>query len=219
VLAPSSAFEGALLDSLAVARTSTERSLSAGLAALRMAASEGDGLIIGVFGRLDAADVHDVARSRQGTATCVAVLVGDEDVTTAKTGSVLRAAGWRVLTISSAASLVSAWAGAGRTEQTKPHMAREHADASDDITPKNVDTGNGNGSAAAGGTDGAGDTGQGAREGSRPSASIRCSSPPAGSAPVSARCSPSVGPGCSRGGTGWRRCCARSSPCSRCSST
>lgn len=142
VLAPSSAFEGALLDSLAVARTSTERSLRTGLSALRTAASDGDGLIIGVFGRLNAEDVHDVARSRQGTATCVAVLVGDEEHA-AKTGSVLRTAGWRVLTISSAASLPSAWAGAGQVEMAKPHLMREHADASDRNPPDGTVSGNG----------------------------------------------------------------------------
>jgi uncharacterized protein (DUF58 family) len=113
MLAPSSAFEDALLDSLAVARTSTGRSLRTGLAALRAAARDGDGLVIGVFGRLTAEDVQDVARSRQGTTTCVAVLVGDEQHP-ARAASVLRTAGWRVLTIASAASLASAWAGAGQ---------------------------------------------------------------------------------------------------------
>lgn len=150
ILAPSSAFEGALLDSLAIARTSAERSLRTGLAALRTAASEGDGLIIGVFGRLNAEDVHEVARSRQGTATCVAVLVGDEENASAKAGSVLRTAGWRVLAISSAAALPGAWVGAGRLEQTKPRPMREHTDASDPIAPHGTGTANGDASAAAG---------------------------------------------------------------------
>jgi uncharacterized protein (DUF58 family) len=125
-LAPSSAFEGTLLDSLAVARTSAGRSLRTGLSALRTAASDGDGLVVGVFGRLTAEDAHDVARSRQGTATCVAVLVGDEEHAAARAASVLRAAGWRVLTIASAASLASAWAGADQaTENSQLRAVRD----------------------------------------------------------------------------------------------
>jgi uncharacterized protein (DUF58 family) len=142
VLAPSAAFEGALLDSLAVARTSTERSLRTGLATLRTAASDGDGLIIGVFGRLTADDVHDVARSRQGTATCVAVLVGDEAGSSARAAAVLRTAGWRVLTISSAGQLPRAWAGAGRLVTTK-RPTEEHANESHQIGAKRTDTGGG----------------------------------------------------------------------------
>ncbi len=126
VLGPSSAFEGALLDSLAVARTSTGRSLRTGLAALRTAARDGDGLVVGVFGRLTAEDVHDVARSRQGTATCVAVLVGDEQHAAARAASVLRTAGWRVLIIESAAFLASAWAGADQaTENSELRAVRD----------------------------------------------------------------------------------------------
>jgi uncharacterized protein (DUF58 family) len=117
VLRPSTAFEGALLDSLAVARTSTARSLRTGLSALRTAGRDGDGLVIGVFGQLNADDVQDVARSRHGTATCVAVLVGDDAHAAAKAASVLRASGWRVLTIASAASLASAWAGADQASE------------------------------------------------------------------------------------------------------
>ena len=115
--APATAFEGALLDSLAVARTSTGRSLRAGLAALRTAARDGDGLVVGVFGRLTAEDVQDVARSRHGTATCVAVLVGDEEHAAARAASVLRASGWRVLTIDTAAALAAAWAGADQASE------------------------------------------------------------------------------------------------------
>ncbi|MFB9838488.1 DUF58 domain-containing protein [Actinoallomurus acaciae] len=123
---PTTAFEGALLDSLAVARTSAGRSLRAGLAALRTTARDGDGLVVGVFGRLTAEDVQDVARSRQGTATCVAVLVGDEEHSAARAGSVLRAAGWRVLIIDSAASLPAAWAGADQASENSELRAVRH---------------------------------------------------------------------------------------------
>jgi hypothetical protein len=139
VLSPSSAFEGALLDSLAVARASTGRSLRTGLSVLRTAASDGDGLVIGVFGRLNADDVQDVARCRQGTATCVAVLVGDDAA--AKAAAVLRASGWRVLTIASAASLASAWAGADQaSENSGFRAARDRARAPHGVAPKRPDT-------------------------------------------------------------------------------
>ena len=59
----------------------------------------------------------------------------------------LRAAGWRVLTISSAASLPSAWAGAGQVEKTKPYLAHEHVNASD--RPPTGGTVSGNGDAGA----------------------------------------------------------------------
>jgi uncharacterized protein (DUF58 family) len=130
MLAPSAAFEGALLDALAVVRTSTGRSPRSGLSALRTAAGEGDGLIVGVFGRLTADDARDVARSRRGTATCVAVLVGDEAGTAARAGAVLRAGGWRVLTITSAAALATAWAGADQaTENSELRAVRDRTAA------------------------------------------------------------------------------------------
>jgi uncharacterized protein (DUF58 family) len=112
VLGPTATFEGALLDSMAVVRTSTNRDLRGGLAALRAAATEGDGLVIGVFGRLSTDDARDVARVKRGTATCVAVLFGGEGGPADRPAAVLRAAGWRVLTVDSLAALASAWAGA-----------------------------------------------------------------------------------------------------------
>ncbi|GLY82718.1 membrane protein [Actinoallomurus iriomotensis] len=154
---PTTAFEGALLDSLAVARTSTGRSLRTGLAALRTTARDGDGLVVGVFGRLTAEDVQDVARSRQGTATCVAVLVGDEEHAAARAASVLRAAGWRVLTVDSAASLPAAWAGADQaSENSRLRAARDRAGARP-TAPANGSAADANGA----GTDEAGRGGQG----------------------------------------------------------
>ncbi|MCW2944111.1 MAG: hypothetical protein JWR24_828 [Actinoallomurus sp.] len=126
-LAPSASFEGALLDALAVVRVSAGRSLRSGLSALRAAASKGDGLVIGVFGRLTTDDAREMARVKRGTATCVAVLVGSgaEAATTAQARTVLRAAGWRVLTITSAASLPAAWVGAAQAaENPEPSAVR-----------------------------------------------------------------------------------------------
>jgi uncharacterized protein (DUF58 family) len=105
------AFEGVLLDALATVQLSANRSLTAGLATLSGAGRDGDGLIIAVFAELDPAEARTVAVSRRGTATCVAVLV---DVTGTghfkAAAELLRASGWRVMTIGSAADLATAWA-------------------------------------------------------------------------------------------------------------
>lgn len=110
VLTPSAVFEGALLDALAVVRRSTGRSLGLGVSTLRGATAEGDGLIVAVFGRLAADEARDVARVRSGSATCVAILIGES----VEAAGVLRGAGWRVLTVASAAALAAVWSG-------KPH--------------------------------------------------------------------------------------------------
>ncbi|MFB4307732.1 DUF58 domain-containing protein [Actinomadura sp. GTD37] len=122
------AFEGLLLDALAVARTSKGGSLSAGLAALRGARGGGrerDGLIVAVFGALSAEEARSVAAVRRGAGTCVAVLVeggpaqadGGADAGAAggaQAAGLLRAAGWRVLPVRSAAELARAWTAAGK---------------------------------------------------------------------------------------------------------
>ncbi|MEV4008385.1 DUF58 domain-containing protein [Actinomadura sp. NPDC049753] len=115
------AFEGLLLDALAVARRSKGGSLTAGLAALRghRAGREGDGLVVGVFGVLSDEEARAVSAARRGTGTCVAVLLrgGPEDGTPQdgeKTAGLLRAGGWRVVTVGSAAELAGAWARAGK---------------------------------------------------------------------------------------------------------
>ncbi|MFC9974008.1 DUF58 domain-containing protein [Spirillospora sp. NPDC127200] len=120
------AFEGLLLDALAVAKPSTGGSLTPGLAALRGGVGngrEGDGLVVAVFGALTAEEARAVAAARRGTATYVAVLVepeppGGGDRAGGRDGGdgaggaarVMRAAGWRVLTVGSAAELAGAWA-------------------------------------------------------------------------------------------------------------
>ncbi|RFS85316.1 DUF58 domain-containing protein [Actinomadura spongiicola] len=127
-------FEGRLLDALAVARASTEASLTAGLAALRGRAGagrEGDGLVVAVLGALSEAEARSLATARRGTGTCVAVLVearghgpgaptgagngADTGAGTAGTAArLLRAGGWRVVTIRSAAELAGVWRQAGQ---------------------------------------------------------------------------------------------------------
>jgi len=118
------AFEGLLLDALAVARRSKGGSLSAGLAALRGrgAGREGDGLVVGVFGVLSDEEARAVSAARRGTGTCVAVLLrsGPEDGRAQDGGTaagLLRAGGWRVVTVRSAAELAGAWARAGKARE------------------------------------------------------------------------------------------------------
>ncbi|WP_344285166.1 DUF58 domain-containing protein, partial [Actinomadura napierensis] len=72
------AFEGLLLEALAVARRSKATSLTPGLAALGGAAGtgrEGDGLVAAVFGALTAEEAHRVAAARRVAGTRLAVLV------------------------------------------------------------------------------------------------------------------------------------------------
>jgi uncharacterized protein (DUF58 family) len=113
VFAPTTDFEGALLDTLATVRTSTDRGAAKGMTALRTAIGsgrEGDGLIIAVFGELDPAEATTVAALRRGTASCVAVLVATVEEPSPEAVRILRAAGWRVIVIDSAAALATAWA-------------------------------------------------------------------------------------------------------------
>jgi uncharacterized protein (DUF58 family) len=121
VLAPSSAFHGALLDTLAVIRKSRNYSLQPGLAGLRGAvgsSGEGDGLVIAVLSRLSQEEARAISAIRRGTATCVAVIIdvmGPAGKTAAgggaaATAQVLRSAGWRVVTVGAAAELTTAWA-------------------------------------------------------------------------------------------------------------
>ncbi|WP_051711746.1 DUF58 domain-containing protein [Spirillospora albida] len=113
------AFEGLLLDALAVVRRSGERTLARGLGALRGPLGPGQaaaGLVVAVFGTLTADEARTVASARRGGAACIAVLVGpaaDEEA-----AGLLRAGGWRVVTVRSAAELAAAWAGTGRPADT-----------------------------------------------------------------------------------------------------
>jgi uncharacterized protein (DUF58 family) len=120
-LAPSAAFEGPLLDTLATVRSSRNQSLTRGLAALNAALGsgrDGDGLVIAVFGTLSPEEARTVAGLRRGTATYVAVLLTPSDPygPDARAGAarLLRGAGWRVIAIDSAKALAAAWAQAGQ---------------------------------------------------------------------------------------------------------
>lgn len=120
ILPTGGSFENSLLDNLAMARLSGHRSLQAGLTALGSAMTgtgEGDGLVVAVLGHLDTVEARKVAATRRGTATCVAVLLDvgrwgrPQDGTEKEddAAALLRAAGWRVITIASAAALTTAW--------------------------------------------------------------------------------------------------------------
>ncbi|MCO5967228.1 DUF58 domain-containing protein [Actinoallomurus soli] len=121
-LAPSATFEGTLLDLLAVVRTSRGRSLRPGLAAVRETANKGDGLIVGVFGRLTPEDAREIAGAGHGTAARVAVVIGEEGADP-EVARLLRAAGWRIVPVPSAAALRTAWPDdggrPGRPERTE----------------------------------------------------------------------------------------------------
>ncbi|MGH3388048.1 MAG: DUF58 domain-containing protein [Actinomadura sp.] len=127
-LPASSTFESTLMDVLATVRTSGNRSLNPGLGALRGATDPvraGDGLVVAVFGLLDAAEAREVATLRRGSATCIAVLIDvrlreggrQPSATDSTAAEVLRSAGWRVITIGSAAALRSAWARVGQAAE------------------------------------------------------------------------------------------------------
>lgn len=129
------AFEGLLLDALAVVRRSPGDALPAEALAPGAAGAGGGergGLVIAVFGALSAEDAGTVA-SRWPGATRVAVLVGeprtdpgggtgtggDVNAGNAAAGAprraedLLRAGGWRVVTVRTAAELADVWARAG----------------------------------------------------------------------------------------------------------
>jgi uncharacterized protein (DUF58 family) len=116
-----------LLDTLAVIRQSTARSLEHGVGALRQGG--GEGLIIAVLGALDPEEARALAQLRRSGVTAVAVLldlaswdrasgngaswdaVADENARAAR--SVLTGAGWRVLDLPAGASLAGVWPEAG----------------------------------------------------------------------------------------------------------
>ncbi|WP_018657269.1 DUF58 domain-containing protein [Actinomadura flavalba] len=97
-------FEGLLLEALAVVTRSDERSLTPGLAALRT----GGGTVVGVFGELTEADVRSMPAVRRGDGAHVAVVVARPDRRSPAVRA-LRAAGWQVLPITTAADLTAAW--------------------------------------------------------------------------------------------------------------
>ncbi len=113
---PEAGLSGSLLDTLAVVRTSTARSLEYGIAALRQGG--GDGLIVAVLGWVDVEQARALARLKQGNVTGVAVMLdvsgweqpetgGNEEHRAAR--DVLAGAGWRIVRLPAGASIASVW--------------------------------------------------------------------------------------------------------------
>jgi uncharacterized protein (DUF58 family) len=107
-----------LLDTLAVVRNSTSRSLEHGVTALRQGG--GDGLIVAVLGDVDPDEAQELARMRHGGVTAVAVLLdvrtwetqsapGPDDDRMSQSEGILAATGWRVLRLPAGGSLAAVW--------------------------------------------------------------------------------------------------------------
>ncbi|MBA9006511.1 MULTISPECIES: DUF58 domain-containing protein [Thermomonospora] len=123
-LPASASFHNALLDHLAVARPSSARSLTPGLAELG-AGRESEGLVVAVLGALDPQEARTLAAVRRGTATYVAILVDPlGGAETRRTAGLLRTAGWRVVTVRSAAELAAAWTAADQAAEESVRGAR-----------------------------------------------------------------------------------------------
>ncbi len=110
--------EAALLDSLAVVETSTNRSLQLAAPVLRAA---GEGLTVAVLGALTVEEAAELVRYRHGAGSVLAVAL---DVDTWRSGAghqrsstvdqagpvaVLRGAGWRVVTLTAGQRLADVW--------------------------------------------------------------------------------------------------------------
>jgi uncharacterized protein (DUF58 family) len=124
-IASSGMFEDVLLDALSVIRPSSGRDLSRGISALRRGQS---GLIIVVAGQLTAAEARLLAAARHDGKGAIALLLavsswadaarqepsnGTQQKTrqdeTDAAASVLRGAGWRVVSIDASTPLSAAW--------------------------------------------------------------------------------------------------------------
>ncbi|MGV9778694.1 DUF58 domain-containing protein [Streptosporangium sp. NPDC003464] len=110
-----------LLDTLAVVRPSSARSLEYGIGALRQGG--GDGLIVAVLGGVDVEQAQALARLRHGNVTAVAVMLdvagwerpelGRNEEYQA-TQAILAGAGWRIVRLPPGASIASVWQGAAQ---------------------------------------------------------------------------------------------------------
>ena len=105
-----------LLDTLAVVRNSSARSLEMGVSALRQGG--GDGLIVAVLGSLDPEEARELARLRHGGITGVAVLLDVSTWDGGEPGStenyetvqgVLAGYGWRIVRLPAGVSVASVW--------------------------------------------------------------------------------------------------------------
>ncbi|MGH8894243.1 MAG: DUF58 domain-containing protein [Actinomycetes bacterium] len=131
-------FEGALLDALAVVTTSTNATLRDAGASLRRGG--GDGLLVAVLGSVDPEESRLLARLRQGSTTAIAVLLDTSTWTAAPQraralngadyeGSValMRASGWRALTVRVGDSLPDLWPNASRHNIGAPAIGADPA--------------------------------------------------------------------------------------------
>ncbi|HUR13170.1 MAG TPA: DUF58 domain-containing protein [Mycobacteriales bacterium] len=110
--------EGTLLDALAGVTPSPRATLEGAIDQLRRTGVEG--VLVAVLGALEADDVEQLARLRNGTAACVAVLVdtptwaGSRGTPTHDAAvSLLRRSGWRVLEVAHGTTLATVWPEAG----------------------------------------------------------------------------------------------------------
>jgi hypothetical protein len=110
-------FEDVLLDSLAVIKTSRGTELTNGLDGIHGAAG---GLLVAVAGRLTPAQARKLAASRRDVGTAMALLLAvpswaaaaaDDGMPDETDGAaaILRAAGWRAVTVSAETPLSVAW--------------------------------------------------------------------------------------------------------------
>lgn len=115
-------FEGALLDALAVMSPSANDSCRDAAAALRRGG--GDRLLVAVLGSIDAEEARLFGRLRHGSTVAVAVLL-DTRTWSASSGrgrrhnyegsaALLRASGWRVVTVRAGDTIAGVWPEAGR---------------------------------------------------------------------------------------------------------
>lgn len=112
--------EGALLDSLALVSTSGRRSLRDAAASLRRGG--GDGLLVAVLGTVEPDEAHLLARLRHGSTAAIAVLLETSSWAPVQahtragsraafegSAALLRASGWRVVTVRAGDSLPDLW--------------------------------------------------------------------------------------------------------------
>lgn len=110
-------FEDVLLDSLAVIKTSRGTELTHGMDRTR---GQAGGLLVAVTGRLSADQARKLAASRRDAGTAMALVLavptwaaspaGDRALDEAgRAAAILRAAGWRAVTVSAGTPLSAAW--------------------------------------------------------------------------------------------------------------
>jgi uncharacterized protein (DUF58 family) len=120
-------FEDALLDTLAVIRPSRSSSITDGLAQLP---NDNSGLLIAIAGHLTGAQARQLAATRHTSGPAMALLLAISSWTsdrpanwvageTDEAGSILTAAGWRVVTVTADMPLGAAWEVLNRSYQSR----------------------------------------------------------------------------------------------------